>query len=247
VLRRFDPTRQRGIERFHKRAIDELEAALRATLFPTLPPADGRSDLLAELLGTSPSEAMYMLDELRRALAAAGEVCEFGVAQGATSALLANELRATPKQLWLFDSFQGLPAPTEKDVLIDDIFGLGAIERYEGPMRCGESEVWRRVASTGFPGERLHVVAGFIEQVTALPERIAFAYIDFDFYQPIATSLRIVDERMPSGGVIVVDDYGFFSAGAQTAVDEFLSAREAAYEVARPLPFAGHFIILRKR
>jgi O-methyltransferase len=40
----------------------------------------------------------------------------------ATSALLANEIRSTERTLWLFDSFKGLGKPSEKDLLIDDIF-----------------------------------------------------------------------------------------------------------------------------
>lgn len=120
------------------------------------------------------------------------------------------------------------------------------MDRYEGTMRFGVSEVRRRVDAAGLPKERLHVVAGWVEDVTAFPERIAFAYIDFDFYRPISTALRIVDGRMPPGGTIIVDDYGFFSAGAQTAVDEFLAVQGKTYEIVRPLEFAGHLIILRR-
>ena len=47
-------------------------------------------------------------------------------------------------------------------------------------------------------------------------------YVDFDFYSPISVALRFLNKRLVTGGVIVVDDYGFFSSGAKTAVDEFL-------------------------
>ncbi len=78
-----------------------------------------------------------MVLHLNRALGLDGDVCEFGVAQGATSALIANEIRGTEKDLWLFDSFEGLPKPTDHDILIDDIFNLGSIDRYQGTMACG--------------------------------------------------------------------------------------------------------------
>ncbi len=235
------------MERLYGRAVAELESALRATLFPALPAREGRPKMLAELIGTSPSEAMYLLDELYRALPVTGDVCEFGVAEGATSALLASELTGTVKNLWIYDSFAGLPAPTEKDVLLDDIFSLGAMARYEGTMCYDAAEARRRVAVARFPPERLHVVEGFIEPTSELPDRICFAYVDFDFYQPVTTALLLIDGRISAGGAVVVDDYGFFSAGAQSAVDEFLAARVGHYEVVRPLSFAGHFLILRRR
>lgn len=236
--------RRRQLEAGFQRAIAELEGCVRTDVFPKLPPCDGRLELLEELIGTGPSQALHLLNALHESLPANGEVCELGVAQGATSALLANELRSTSKQLWLFDSFEGLPAPTSKDVLIDDIFNLGAIERYEGTMACGESEVRRRVAATRFPNERLHVVAGFVSDATPLPPAICFAYIDFDFYAPIALALKLVDACLSPGGAIVVDDYGHFSAGAKTAVDEFVAAHD--YEMSIGPRYAGHFVVLRR-
>src|SRR5450755_2563393 len=95
--------------------MEEGENHLR--LFPN-PVPEGRSELLAKLLGTQLSEAVYIINCLHRSLKLPGDVCEFGIAQGATSALLANEIRDTDKLLWLFDSFEGLPTPTEKDSLI---------------------------------------------------------------------------------------------------------------------------------
>src|SRR5471030_2166984 len=134
--------------------VREMHDALRALLFPQLPERAGRAELLARLLGTGIGEAMYVLAELHASLDGPGDVCEFGVAQGATSALLANEIRATEKHLWLYDSFTGLPKPSAKDQLQDDIFGLGSIDRYEGEMRCEVGEVQTRLAQIEFPADR---------------------------------------------------------------------------------------------
>ena len=74
-----------------------------------------------------------------------GDICEFGVAQGTTSALMSNEIKGLKERnLWLFDSFEGLPMPTEKDQLKDDIFSLGSIEAYKGTMACGIDQVSRK-------------------------------------------------------------------------------------------------------
>ncbi len=229
--------------------VQELHDALRDQLFPRLPEQEGRTALLARLLGTGISQSMYLLDQLHSTLQEAGDVCEFGVAQGATSALLANEIRAIGKRLWLYDTFTGLPKPSPKDQLKDDIFGLGSIERYEGEMRCDAEEVRTRLSDIGFPEDRFAVRAGLVE-ATLTPEngpaKVCFAYVDFDFYAPILHALDYLHHHLSPGGRVMVDDYDFFSTGAKTAVDEFMQRHRNAYRLTLPRRFAGHFCMLER-
>jgi hypothetical protein len=228
---------------------EEMEKLARATVFPDLPLNSGRQDLMMQLLGTRLSEALHLVWHLNSVLHLEGDVCEFGVAQGATSALIANEIRGTEKDLWLFDSFQGLPMPTGKDILIDDIFSLGSIEKYQGTMVCGQEQVIGRLNSISFPLERVKVVPGFIEKTAKfpnLPKQVCFAYVDFDFYEPIRIALELLESRLPIGGAVIVDDYGFFSDGARAAVDEFAEAREPRYEKAPSPNWASKFCVLRR-
>ncbi len=236
----------------YKEVINEVHACFCDLIFPDLPQCDRRTQLLAKLVGTPVSEAMYIVGYLHKALSVDGDVCEFGVAQGATSALLANEIQNTQRNLWLFDSFSGLPKPTIKDSLINDIFDLGSIDKYEGTMACDASQVRNRLREIDFPISRTNIVPGFIEQTineSNLPQRICFAYIDFDFYQPILTALTFLSERLSGGGFVVVDDYGFFSSGAKTAVDEFVRDHSDSCEFIVPEKFASvstPFCIIKK-
>jgi O-methyltransferase len=220
-------------------AAEEMEKLARATVFPDLSKREGRTELMIQLLGTQLSEALQL----------EGDICEFGIAQGATSALMANEIRDTGKNLWLFDSFEGLPMPTDRDVLIDDIFHLGSMEKYHGTMASGPEQVTARLKAINFPFERVKVVPGFIEktaQSAKLPPEVCFAYVDFDFYEPIKIALELLDPRLPVGGVVVVDDYGYFSDGAQAAVDEFVDEKQGAY-TKQPAPeWASKFCVLQK-
>jgi O-methyltransferase len=84
---------------------------------------------------------------------------------------LANEIRESKKELWLFDCFQGLPPPTEKDKVINDIFGLGSIEKYTGMMASPVESVKGRLDTIHFPRHRTHIVPGFIEKTVRLATR----------------------------------------------------------------------------
>ena len=233
----------------HREVVEEMERLVRRVIFHDLPQSSGRRELMIQLLGTQISEALHLVGHLNRCLQLKGDVCEFGIAQGATSALIANEIRGSDKSLWLFDSFEGLPRPTNRDVLLDDIYNLGSIEKYQGTMAFGQEQVMGRLKAITFPLERVKIVRGFIEKTAtyaSLPEEICFAYVDFDFYEPIKIALELLDSRLPIGGVVIVDDYGFFSEGAQVAVDEFVEAREGRYAKASSPEWASKFCVLRR-
>lgn len=215
---------------------------------------DIRSKLLARLLGTPPSEAYFIVHALAQCKDVSGDICEFGVAQGETSALIANEIQNSNKTFHLFDSFEGLPKPTEKDQLRDDIFALGSIEAYTGTMSCPEEMVRARLSAVSFPRERSVIHKGFIDQVLMadlnLPKQVSFAYVDFDFYEPIKLTLGFLHRTTSAGAMIIVDDYDFFSTGVKTAVDEFLkekNASEMIYECHVPNTRYGHFAVLARR
>ena len=229
--------RRRGVD-----LVAQLHDVYVCELFPHLPQTPRRLELLRGLLGTPVSEAMHLLHWL--ADAPEGDICEFGVAQGATSVLMADAIQEGERDLWLYDSFSGLPPPTPEDELIDDIFDLGSMDRYAGRMSSPRALVDSKLAELTFPSERLHVVEGFLNiEETRLPDKIAFAYIDFDLYQPILTALELIDERLVEKGRIMIDDYGFFSSGVEKAVKEFTSGRPR-YSIHLPPAYAGHFCVL---
>lgn len=215
---------------------------------------DTRPILLARLLGTPPSEAYYIVQALSKTKDISGDVCEFGVAQGETSALIANEIIHGDKNFHLFDSFEGLPSPTEKDQLKDDIFQLGSMDAYTGTMSSPEKMVRDRLQSISFPKERTVIHKGFLDQVlkgdSNLPKKVSFAYMDFDFYEPIKDGLEFLHQTTSIGSMIVVDDYDYFSTGAKTAVDEFLEEKNSKaiiYECLIPDKQYGYFAVITRK
>lgn len=237
------------MQHVHRKDTAEIEELYRKFVFPDLPVREDRYEDFNHLIGTSVGEAVYIVYFLHQSFDVSGDVCEFGVAQGATSRLLAREIMHTDRGLWLFDSFEGLPQPTEKDKLLDDIFNLGVIEKYQGTMKCRVEEVLERLKEIAFPLQRTRLVKGWIEDVVKgsdHPQKVAFAYVDFDFYEPTRLTLDYLDSRLSVGGSLVVDDYGYFSEGAKTAVDEFRNKVGTRYQFRLPLDLAGKFCILTK-
>lgn len=221
---------------------------------PILESNELRATLMARLLGTPPSEAYFLVLALAKTREMSGDVCEFGVAQGETSALIANEIRGGSSLLHLFDSFEGLPKPTQKDQLRDDIFALGSMEAYAGLMSCPEEMVQARLNAVAFPSNRVVIHKGFVEKTIELgrdlPNAVRFAYIDFDFYEPIKRTLMYLHSVTSPGAVIIVDDYDYFSTGAKTATDEFvkeIASIDGEYEVVVPAKAYGHFAVLTRK
>lgn len=214
---------------------------------------DTRMKLLARLQGTPPSEAYFIVQALAKCKDISGDICEFGVAQGETSALIANEIQLSNKVFHLFDSFEGLPKPTEKDQLKEDIYSLGSMEAYEGSMSCPEEMVRTCLRAISFSLDRVVIHKGFVDQVfenaSNLPKEVSFAYVDFDFYEPIKLTLDFLHGITSAGTIIIVDDYDFFSTGAKTAVDEFLEERNSSsviYECMIPDTRYGHFAVITR-
>jgi O-methyltransferase len=130
---------------------------------------------------------------------------------------------------------------------------LGSIEAYAGKMSWPEDVVRSRLEAISFPASRYVVHKGFIEQMIHkdddLPKEVSFAYVDFDFYEPIMVALDFLHRVTQTGAMIIVDDYDFFSTGAKTAVDEFIGAKKSmgvAYECLVPNKCYGCFAVLRR-
>ncbi len=229
-------------------AVDEYLRLLVKMRGTRLRESKDRIFLLSRLRGAGVGEGAHLVTCLGSVTCLPGDICEFGVGSGATSALLANELRGTGKVLWLYDTFAGLPAPTAEDELVDDVDQLGSMAAYQGTMCHAQAEVLERFSSIGVPPEGFRIVAGLFDETIAneqLPDQVCFAYVDFDFYAPVRAALEKLLPRLSPGGIIVVDDYGYFSSGAQKAVDQFLAAHPGLFEIEVPNYCHDRFAILR--
>ena len=76
-----------------------------------------------------------------------------------------------------------------------------------------------------YPAERVHFVKGRVEETVPdeAPERIALLRLDTDWYESTKHELEHLYPRLVSGGVLILDDYGWWK-GAREAVDEWLAS-----------------------
>lgn len=232
-----------------RKSISDMVRLAESTILPGITIDEAQLVRLGNLTGTPAFQALYILNALNNTTSIPGDVCEYGVATGRTSGLIGATLKRmnSDKNLWLYDSFEGLPNPSDKDVLLNDLYGLGAIEEYAGMFSIPEDYVRRELEQVQFPSERIHIHKGWIEAVT-LPTRspnlISFCYLDMDFYQSTKDVLNLLIERMPRGGVAIVDDYGFFSSGVKVAVEEIMAEHSAVFSLDQP--FRDKFAILTR-
>ena len=200
----------------------------------------------------SDKETAVILEELRKALAcnAPGDIVEFGCYRGDTSLLMQEILGrefSGERQLWIYDSFEGLPARTREDASVaGDNFS-------EGELFVTKREVVERFKKAGLRVPRVR--KGFFENLDPgeidgegevlrgsndLPDKIIFAFLDGDLYQSIKTSLSLVTPRIARSadgkycGVIIVHDYNNPKLpGVAKAVDEWVAVQKTAPQLQR--------------
>jgi len=161
-----------------------------------------------------------------------GAFVECGVWKGGSSmaaALTYLELGVRDIDLFLFDTFAGMPAPGEEDFhaasgksaqdLLSKSTKLSEVRAY-APIE----EVRRNLESTGYPPDHIHLVEGMVEKTIPhhAPEEISILRLDTDWYSSTKHELTHLFPRLSRNGVLIVDDYGHW-AGAKKAVDEYFS------------------------
>ena len=192
---------------------------------------------------TGPQRLQAVIDAVRHLVRSdvPGAFAECGVWRGGSvlaMALTLRELERGDRDLFLYDTFEGMTAPTERDVSAYE--SAPALETWRAasgvawpelfdPDRFGEEQVRATLLATGYPAERLHLVRGPVEETLPerAPERLALLRLDTDWYESTRHELEHLYPRLERGGVLIVDDYGHWQ-GARQAVDEYFERHGGA-------------------
>ena len=190
------------------------------------------------LVGSKGLEATYdLVDELINS-EIEGDIIELGVAEGGCALLIGTLLfkynHESQRNLWLFDSFEGLPEPTEDD-FIDGETGdhvrplpkgscLGTIDQVKDLLHTKNQ----------LPSENIIYVKGWFEDTVPASrdriDKVAILRIDGDWYESVDTCLKGLFDKVTTNGYIIIDDYES-CYGAKKATDEFIKERQIPTEI----------------
>jgi O-methyltransferase len=162
-----------------------------------------------------------------------GAIVECGVWRGGSMMAAALALREVNdfRDLYLFDTYAGMSAPTDKDI---DYQGVPAVGRYV-ESAAGDHNEWcyasleevrRNMVSTGYPDDMCHFIQGSVLETLPCdkPGEIAILRLDTDWYESTLHELRHLYPKLSHRGVLIIDDYGYWR-GCRKAVDEFFAER----------------------
>lgn len=181
-----------------------------------------------------------------------GAFVECGVWRGGSMMVVARTLLesgVSDRDLYLFDTYEGMTAPTAVDV---DHQGTAAARHFAKKQTGADSADWTlatldevcaNLHRTEYPSDHLHLVKGKVEETlpASAPDAIALLRLDTDWYESTKHELEHLWPRLVSGGICIIDDYGHW-AGSRRAVDEYFSSCGIRVLMHR-IDYAGRLIV----
>ena len=178
---------------------------------------------------------MKRLDQLQAAVETVihegipGDLIETGVWRGGASILMRGVLAAygDRRNVWLADSFQGLPKPDPATFPADEGDVLWTQDHLAVPLW----QVQANFARYGLLDEQVRFLPGWFRDTlpAAPPERLAVLRLDGDLYESTWIALTSLLPKLSPGGFVIVDDYSLVTCRA--AVDDF----RARHGIEQPL------------
>lgn len=169
-----------------------------------------------------------------------GAVVECGVWRGGVSMAMMLQLKRlnANRPFFMYDTFDGMSAPTEDDVAPSGELASKLLAEHKKDEAnhywafAPFERVRRNIEAVGYPMSQVQMVKGKVEETIpgVIPDRIALLRLDTDWYESTKHELDHLYERLVPGGVMILDDYGFWQ-GARKAVDEYFATLDKKPEL----------------
>ena len=164
-----------------------------------------------------------------------GDYVECGVWKGGNILLLKKFLETEDenhRNIYAYDTFEGMTSPDENDFEIgNNNFASKLLEKDKSKKTnvwgiCSLEEVKKNISKHVKNLNNINFIKGPVENTLNerknIPEKISLLRLDTDWYQSTKKELEVLYQKVASGGVIIIDDYGHWG-GSKKAVDEFFS------------------------
>lgn len=154
-----------------------------------------------------------------------GDVMECGVWRGGASIYAAATLAihgATDRNVWVVDSFRGLPAPDTERYAKPDQEDLSTYAE----LAIGLEIVRSNFESYHLLGDNIRFLEGWFKDTlpTAPVEQLAVLRLDGDLYSSTMDVLTTMYDKVSPGGFVIIDDYGALPE-CKEAVTDFRAER----------------------
>ncbi|WP_436644438.1 class I SAM-dependent methyltransferase [Microbaculum sp. FT89] len=214
-------------------------------------------DAASEKTMTSPARGYALYRAVRYLVEnkIVGSIVECGVWRGGSALIILKTLELvgpTARDVYLFDTFEGMTAPGESDV---DLLGRSAqslmYDSEEGRdkelvwARASEEDVRATLELSGYDKRRVHLIKGDVRTVlpTIQTGPIALLRLDTDFFDSTLVELEELYPRLQKNGVMIIDDYGHWK-GCRIAVDQYLATLEQGSKpLLQPVDYTGRLAI----
>jgi O-methyltransferase len=158
-----------------------------------------------------------------------GDIAECGVWRGGSMMVVALTLLANgdkSRSLYLYDTFEGMSAPTNADKDVEGVPAQRLLDQAapQTGIWCYASldDVRTNILSTGYPAAKVHLIKGKVEDTIpgTMPGPLSVLRLDTDWYESTKHELVHLYPLLQRNGVLIIDDYGDWQ-GARKAVDEY--------------------------
>ena len=155
-----------------------------------------------------------------------GSYVELGFGSGNSAGALVNLIKADlipNRSIWIYDSFKGLPTPTEEDIEYDPSLHSGKFSKPIQPALDLRFDI---------PKTNYNVVKGFVEDTTPSygGETIGILNIDLSTYSSTYIALTNLHKYLIPLGILIIPSY-LTNNGVKAAVDRFFSDNNLTHQV----------------
>ena len=175
-----------------------------------------------------------------------GDIVECGVWKGGNVIGIIEYLKyhnIVDKNVWLYDTFEGMTTPEEIDVDLNNNKASSILESVlcYSPL----TEVKQNLSKSEFDNDKLKFIVGDVSETLLIennkPDKISLLRLDTDWYKSTKDELIQLYPKLINDGVLIIDDYGHWR-GSKTATDEFFKENNISVEIIK-IDYTGVKII----